>query len=366
MRKEKINKKQFVIITVSILIVLEVLCIAINNIRIDNMQKNLQDIRKSNAELAIKIEQNKGREDYLDSSDDTWPGKGYKFNSSKSVCTDGEDENHYDMITFESGRAIVKSDKLVYCTLYFDISDSTEFTFTLGGKEKKEVSTSEEIDAYFTWDNDNVTHYCIGKSNVPSNCTDWHEFDSTMKANKEGTVKLKVERPYGDKTFYAFLKEGSTNTIVEEYRTDSIYVDFTKPTCSYTADSAGVHLVREDDLSLDDGGTRKESVESLYENTYTTTVKDKAGNENTCSITISSQTSKNECKIQQWPCIGLGMHNPGAMTNISCSSDGQTGANWNCQGNLLVNNMGTLCVCSTKTSCPDGSTKISGTDYCQQ
>ena len=88
----------------------------LNNVVID---KNKEEKKV----FAIMLEQTKGRSDYLESENDTWPTNGYKYNQEKSACIDNNGQVLIDALTYDDTNdlAIIDTNDSGFCYLYFDI-----------------------------------------------------------------------------------------------------------------------------------------------------------------------------------------------------------------------------------------------------
>ena len=61
---------------------------------------------------------------YKENKSNVWPNDKYKFKEAK--CVDNEGNIINDIVTFENGKATLKTNKTVYCTLYFDHKETIE------------------------------------------------------------------------------------------------------------------------------------------------------------------------------------------------------------------------------------------------
>ena len=84
-------------------------------------ESKLKELNKTKT-FAIMVQNGDGYEEYT-SEDDTWPGEGYKFKEAK--CTDNNGASVDGAVTFADGKVTLKSNRTIYCTLYFDIYKKT-------------------------------------------------------------------------------------------------------------------------------------------------------------------------------------------------------------------------------------------------
>ena len=119
--KQEIDKKiMFVIMIVAIVLIPIYKIITNKNTQIDKR------INETNSkQFAMYIEDGEGYKEYKDS--DMFP-VGYKLNLNKSRCEDIKGNNlDVNSILSSKGNSItVKSNKTIYCTLYFDLAEEGE------------------------------------------------------------------------------------------------------------------------------------------------------------------------------------------------------------------------------------------------
>lgn len=264
------NKKILTLI-LGTLIVLEIAAFSFSKIYLNKLKR---EVPKSEPMFALMVEQTKGEGDYQESSDDAWPGSGYKFNAEHSYChAENEDEIIPNAIKFVGGQAIVKTDQVAYCYLYFDIKTSTEMKFVLGSESNPKYTNTSSIKAYLKWDNDEVTQYCIANTNNANTCT-WNNLTTQMKNDMKATIDLQLSTLNGSQTYYLFLKAGSE--LVEEYTYDDIILDTQSPSCSLSVSGNNVYLTASDNFELATPASQNLGV--LTTTTYSGSASDAAGN----------------------------------------------------------------------------------------
>ncbi len=120
----KMNYKQLLIVIISIIgliIIYKLPRLFINSNYKPQPEVKLRDI-KDNKSLAIMVQIGDTYNEYT-SEDNKWPDDNYIF--SKAECVDNAGNRIEDAVTFnnETRQATLKSNKTIYCTLYFDESN---------------------------------------------------------------------------------------------------------------------------------------------------------------------------------------------------------------------------------------------------
>ena len=162
------------------------------------------------------------------SEDNKWPGADYVFKEAK--CTDNNGALVNDVITFTDGKATLKTNQTIYCTLYFD--EKPKSTLEILREKDKEVSGVEHLGPEPGPEPDQVEMYRYqGTDDVPN----WILFGTREKCEKDEEPKCTNSKlnnitydEYVDKYMYriigiteegqmyllkeTFLKEGTTNT----------------------------------------------------------------------------------------------------------------------------------------------------------
>ena len=124
MREQIIRNRKNILITIAILLSLA-FNLGMRYLATRPRYKTLPEVRLVNQKeestkgFAIMIPNENG-DGYVEYSKDTWPSaeEGYEFKEAK--CMDNNGRLIDDVITFKDGKASLKINKEVYCTMYFD------------------------------------------------------------------------------------------------------------------------------------------------------------------------------------------------------------------------------------------------------
>jgi len=150
--------------------------------------------------FAIMIQNDSGK--YEESSINSWPTKGYVFNSALSSCIDNNGNELKNVLTFSDGIAKIKTHKSTYCYLYFDMfkENLSELVMNLGENngvyhEYIEVATNNAVwttlteDEYIVNSNDETWPFVFNdgmwNSNHDNNCG-WDEHGISISPKDEG------------------------------------------------------------------------------------------------------------------------------------------------------------------------------------
>ncbi len=138
---EKFTKYKNYIIGLALMIMLSTLFLGTKYLMKPKYEElpevKLKDI-KSKKSFAIMIQNESGYEEYT-SEDNKWPGEDYVYKEAK--CTDNNGALVNDAITFADGKATLKTNQTIYCTLYFDIKPNP--TKDLREKDPSETLSTE-------------------------------------------------------------------------------------------------------------------------------------------------------------------------------------------------------------------------------
>ncbi len=96
--------------------------------------------------------------------------------------------------------------------------------FYIGGVKNPEYTNNVNSSVYLSWNDSNITHYCINTTNDSASCN-WQSVTSSPM-----TINYQLTSGEGDKTLYAFIK--NKNGLVSEVKSDTIKFDTTKPVIS--------------------------------------------------------------------------------------------------------------------------------------
>ncbi len=123
---KKINSHQNYIMVILIMLLLITTFVGIKYL----MQDSSKSLPKTNEinnqkKFAIMVQNEDGYEEYV-SEDNTWPGEGYDFKEAKCVDNKGSEVN--STVTYNDGKVTLKTNKTVFCTLYFDMEKTYSLT----------------------------------------------------------------------------------------------------------------------------------------------------------------------------------------------------------------------------------------------
>ncbi len=159
------NQKAYVII--SFILVVEVICgfltykmVSNKKVKLDNVVLiNNKQEENTGQMFAFMLETSKDSNKYNQSEENTWPGKGYSFNQTKSGCMDSEGRKIDGELNYieESNTVTLKSATTVFCYLYFDNEDDLPVV----DKIEKSASTDTTLTVKVTAHDDNfkITEY---------------------------------------------------------------------------------------------------------------------------------------------------------------------------------------------------------------
>lgn len=350
-----------------ILQIIIVLLIILNGINIYNKfyRDNKEELNTSLFAMQIRDDEN---ENYRVYSSNKFP-VGYDLekvectNKDKNLIEDGNlPEFNYDSA---SGTLRGNIDKGIYCLLSFGKHKDMGFTFELNGTGEyngEKYTNKKNIEAIFNWNYDGIDSYCISTNLNGNNC-EWKTIKPDSGGNLKATIALNLQSDENKKqVYYGFLKAKDTISTVQ---VASITYDNVKPTCEYKNDTTGLGLLKKDNIGLNDGDKEKTDYPSLYAGTFTSTVKDRAGNEGSCSIELVDKEQKSSCKrafcsiqVPQQACneySAMKTESTKPEFCIGCVGYG-TGPTYYC------------CVgCNPETftySCPKNTTNINNANYC--
>ncbi len=110
----------------------------------------------------------------------------------------------------------VSSDSII-----LDTTKPTITAFYLGGESNPEYATSTTTSIYLTWNDEDVTQYCISKTNSSSSC-DWQS-----ASGKTVSTEYILSGDLGSQTRYAYIKDKVG--LISELKEDSIILQTEKP-----------------------------------------------------------------------------------------------------------------------------------------
>jgi len=198
MKKEKIKT---ILITSAITFFCTILLIAIvinvkNNSEVSSL-KNTNEVK--NKQFAVMLQNESGG--YAESESSSWPTTGYELNTSLTNCTDETGTKLENVLRYENGNIAVKSNKKLYCYLYFDslsglCTSGSKLGSCLIGKNNKISSLNDNIEGglyRYQGTNEvvNNNYICFGTSNKEEcvNDTDKYMY-RIIGVNESGQLKL--------------------------------------------------------------------------------------------------------------------------------------------------------------------------------
>ncbi len=222
--KNKLNTKNRIYIILIIVILTIVSSIFLINNKLSDNKAQLDEVKlkdiKDNNMFAIMVNDGSGKY----TSNDQFPGDGYKFNSEKSGCMDNNNELIPDSLSFDEKeqKAIVNTGQTSYCYLYFDEVPQT--LQTLQSKAGSGLSTDLVGGMYrYIGTNDVVTNNYICLSGVGSNgCGTSGTHDSMYRIigiTEEGNIKVIKQTKYNN-TNYAWNTKFDENNSNTTYKCD--------------------------------------------------------------------------------------------------------------------------------------------------
>lgn len=156
------KNKRLMIIVLLIIVVIPCISLLFNNSKKDIKLNNNKIERK---QFAI-YKQKADKTGYIEHNSTIFPA-GYMFNSEKTICVDHKGNKVENIYSFNDGKFTVTSNKTVYCTLYFDITNSLVSAFSssqLVQEYRGEgwVGEPNSEDRFFT---NHIYHWYVPSSN---------------------------------------------------------------------------------------------------------------------------------------------------------------------------------------------------------
>ena len=206
---EKIIKYKKYIISIVLILLLSLFFLNMKYL-LPKKYKEIPEVKlreiKNSKTFAIMIQNGEEYEEY---SSNKWPDENYQFKEAKCVNDNGALVDN--AITFENGKATLKINQTIYCTLYFDKS-------TLGKLRDNEISAnkhnlSSDIQGgmyrYQGNNNDEIYNYiCFGTANKNDCINEETGYDKYMyriigitKEEKLYIIKMKGVEEENKKTF---------------------------------------------------------------------------------------------------------------------------------------------------------------------
>ena len=122
---KKINSYQKYIMVILIMLLLITTFVGIKYLMQDSKSLSKTNEINNQKKFAIMVQTEDGYEEYV-SEDNTWPGEGYDFKEAKCVDNKGNEVN--SIVTYNDGKVTLKTNKTVFCTLYFDMEKTYSLT----------------------------------------------------------------------------------------------------------------------------------------------------------------------------------------------------------------------------------------------
>jgi len=195
--------------------------------QIDGYTTNNVEIK--NDVFALLVEQEDGT--YVEYSNNVWPTEGYIFNSKLSGCIDKSGNKLENALMYyeNTNKVTVDTTTTTSCYLYFDIYNAPPVikTFYLGGNSNQIYTTTNNINAYISWDDDDISHYCIINAMNSSDC-EWISIENSNSVLTNHTLTNTDKEHY----LYAFIKDENGN--ISDFYSDSIVLDRTSPLITYS------------------------------------------------------------------------------------------------------------------------------------
>ena len=173
MRYNKFSKILVIVLIMIECIIIYLMGMSLSSKKAINLlELNREEILTSDV-FAIMLEQDDGN--FKESTNLKWPGSGYIYNHELSGCIDKNGNSLNGVLTYNDSTKVATLDAktTVSCFLYFNLVPlpPSNFTFYLGGSTNPEYSTTISTTAYLSWNDENVTSYCITDVNNSNNCT---------------------------------------------------------------------------------------------------------------------------------------------------------------------------------------------------
>ena len=163
----KINYKKILIVIISIISV--ILIYKLPRLLINKYEElpevKLKEKIDKNKSFAIMISEDGNN--YQEYESNEWPND--KYNFKKAECVDNNGDLINDVITFENGKATIKTDKTIYCTLYFDHKETIEILRENDINKVLSEDTQGGMYRYQGTNNDVNNYVCLNEECISSN-----------------------------------------------------------------------------------------------------------------------------------------------------------------------------------------------------
>ena len=183
--KEKITKNRKYILAVLGILILATLFVGVKYLMRPKYEPlpvvKLKDKETNKKKFAVMVQNGDSYEEYTN-EDGTWPSEDdYEFKEAK--CIDNDGQLVENAVTFANGKVTLKTNKTIYCTLYFDESIKTTIQLLRKNDPQNKLSSATVGGMYrFQGKNtDTINNYiCFGTDNKEDcACTDEKTCDDT-------------------------------------------------------------------------------------------------------------------------------------------------------------------------------------------
>ena len=212
--REKITKNRKYILMVLGILILSTLYVGMKYLMRPKYEPlpvvKLKDKETNKKKFAVMVQNGDSYEEYT-SEDGTWPSEeeGYEFKEAKCIDNNGALVNN--AVTFANGKVTLKTNKTIYCTLYFDEKAKTTIQLLRENDPQNKLSSDKVGEMYrFQGKNtDTINNYiCFGTDNKEDCTKDDTNYDKYMYRiigiTEDGElylIKMKGLESSGSKTF---------------------------------------------------------------------------------------------------------------------------------------------------------------------
>ena len=223
--REKITKNRNTILMVLGILILSTLYIGMKYLMRPKYEPlpvvKLKDKETNKKKFAVMVQNGDGYVEYT-SEDGTWPSEDdYEFKEAK--CIDNNGSLVQNAVTFANGKVTLKTNKTIYCTLYFDESIKTTIQLLRKNDPQNKLS-SETVGGMYRYqgkNTDTINNYiCFGTDNKEDcACTDENTCDDTkldkymyriIGITEDGQlylIKMKGAEEGDNKSYYWGIKD---------------------------------------------------------------------------------------------------------------------------------------------------------------
>ena len=212
--REKITKNRKYILMVLGILILSTLYVGMKYLMRPKYEPlpvvKLKDKETNKKKFAVMVQNGDGYVEYT-SEDGTWPSEDdYEFKEAKCIDNNGSLVNN--AVTFANGKVTLKTNKTIYCTLYFDESIKTTIQLLRKNDPQNKLS-SETVGGMYRYqgkNTDTINNYiCFGTDNKEECTNESTGYDQYMYRiigiTEDGQlylIKMKGVEEGNNKTFY--------------------------------------------------------------------------------------------------------------------------------------------------------------------